>query len=49
MLVDSWPANRTEAETRASVEHAAAERTRREAATRADFQQADNALNSLGL
>ena len=49
MLVDSWPANRTAAETRAHVEHAAAERARREAATQADFQQADNALNSLGL
>jgi hypothetical protein len=49
MLVQSWSANRTEAETRANIEHAAAERARREAATRADFQHADNALNSLGL
>ena len=49
MLVNSWPANRTEAETRANIERAAAERARREAATQADFQHADNALNSLGL
>ena len=49
MLVNSWPANRTEAETRANIERAAAERARREAATQADFQNADNALNSLGL
>jgi hypothetical protein len=49
ILIESWPANRTAAETRANVEQAAAERARREAATRADFQQADNALNSLGL
>ena len=49
MLVNSWPSNRTEAETRANIEHAAAERARREAATQADFQHADNALNSLGL
>jgi hypothetical protein len=48
-FVQSWPANRTEAETRANVERAAAERARREAARQADFQQADNALNSLGL
>jgi hypothetical protein len=48
-FVQSWPANRTEAETRANVERVAAERARREAARQADFQQADNALNSLGL
>jgi hypothetical protein len=49
MFIDSWPANRTAAETRANVERAAAEKARREAATQADFQSADNALNSLGL
>ena len=48
-FVQSWPANRTEAETRANVERAAAERARREAARQADFQQADNALDRLGL
>lgn len=48
-FVQSWPANRTEAETRANIEQAAAERARREAARQADFQRADNQLNSLGL
>lgn len=48
-FVQSWPANRTEAETRAYIEQAAAERARREAARQADFQRADNQLNSLGL
>ena len=48
-FIQSWPANRTEAETRANIDQAAAERARREAARQADFQQADNALNSLGL
>jgi hypothetical protein len=47
--IESWSANRTEAETRANVERAAAERARRQAATQADFQAADNTLNSLGL
>lgn len=46
--VQSWPASRTEAETRANIERAAAERARREAARRADFQQADNALTRYG-
>jgi hypothetical protein len=49
MLVNSWPANRTEAETRANIEQAAAARARRDAARQADFQHADNALNSIGL
>ena len=48
-FIQSWPANRTEADTRANIERAAAERVRREAARQADFRQADNALNSLGL
>jgi hypothetical protein len=48
-FIQSWPAGRTEAETRANIERAAAERARREAARQADFQQADTALNSLGL
>lgn len=48
-FIQSWPATRTEAETRANIERAAAERARRQAATQADFQKADNALNSLGL
>lgn len=47
-FIDSWPANRTEAETRANVERAAAERARRQAATEADFKQADNALSRYG-
>jgi hypothetical protein len=47
--VQSWPANRTEAETKANIDQAAAERARRAAAQQQDFQQADNALNSLGL
>lgn len=47
--IQSWPANRTEAETRANIEQAAAVRARREAARQADFKNADNALNSLGL
>lgn len=48
-FVQSWAANRTEAETKANIDQAAAERARREAARQADFQQADSALNSLGL
>lgn len=47
--IQSWPSNRTEAETRANIEQAAAERARREAARQADFQAADNGLNRLGL
>ena len=47
--IQSWPANRTEAETRANIEQAAAERARREAARQDDFRQADNTLNSLGI
>lgn len=48
-FVQSWPTNRTEAETKAYIDQAAAERARREAARQADFQSADNQLNSLGL
>lgn len=48
MLVESWSANRTEAETKANIDRAAAERARREAARQADFQQADNALSRIG-
>ena len=48
-FIQSWPANRTEAETRAYIEQAAAEHARREATRQADFRNADNALNSLGL
>ena len=48
ILVESWSANRTEAETKANVERAAAERARREARRQADFQQADNALSRYG-
>lgn len=47
--VQSWSANRTEAETKANIDQAAAERARRSAERQADFQQTDNALNSLGL
>lgn len=47
--IESWPANRTEAETRANVERATAERARREAARQADFKAADNSLSRIGL
>jgi hypothetical protein len=46
--VQSWPASRTEAETRANIERAAAEKARRDAARQADFRQADNALSRYG-
>lgn len=46
--IDSWPANRTDAEARANVDRLAAERQRRQAATRSDFQNADNALSRYG-
>ena len=49
ILVESWSANRTEAETKANVDRAAAERARREAARQADFQAADNTLSRIGL
>ncbi len=48
-FIESWPASRTEAETRANVERAAAEKARRDAARRQDFQDADNALSRMGL
>lgn len=47
-FIESWSANRTEAETRANVERVAAEKARRQAATQADFREADNALNRYG-
>lgn len=47
--VQSWPANRTEAETKANIDQVAAARARRMEARQQDFRQADNALNSLGL
>lgn len=47
--IKSWPANRTEAETRENVERAAAERARRDAARQQDFQDADNSLSRIGL
>lgn len=49
ILIDSWPANRTEAETRANIDRVAAEKARRDAARRQDFQNADSALNRIGL
>jgi uncharacterized membrane protein len=47
-FVQSWPANRTEAETKANIDQAAAARARREAARQADFQAADNGLSRYG-
>jgi hypothetical protein len=49
IMIESWSANRTEAETRANIERAAAERARRDAARQADFQAADNSLSRIGL
>ena len=48
-FIQSWPASRTEAETRAHIERAAAEKARRDAARQRDFQAADNALSRIGL
>lgn len=47
--IQSWPANRSEAETRANIARLAAEKARRDAARQADFQAADNSLSRLGL
>lgn len=47
--IESWPANRSEAETRANVERATAEKARRDAARQRDFQDADNSLTRIGL
>ena len=47
-FIDSWPANRTDAETRAHIDRLAAERAHRQAATQADLKQADNALSRYG-
>jgi hypothetical protein len=49
MYIESWSANRTEAETKANVDRVAAERARREARRQQDFQEADNALSRIGL
>ena len=49
MYIESWSANRTEAETRANVERVAAEKARRDAARQRDFQDANNALSRIGL
>ena len=49
MYIESWSANRTEAETRANVERVAAEKARRDAARQRDFQDADNTLSRIGL
>ena len=49
MMIESWSANRTEAETQANIERLAAEKARRDAARQQDFQQADNALSRIGL
>ena len=48
-FIQSWPASRTEAETRANIERVAAEKARRDAARQRDFQAADNALSRIGL
>ncbi len=48
ILIESWPANRTAAETEARIQRDAAIRNQREAARREDFQQADNALSRYG-
>jgi hypothetical protein len=47
-FIDSWPANRTDAETRANIDRIAAERQRRQAAVQGDFRNADNALSRYG-
>lgn len=47
--IQSWPANRTEADTRANIERVAAEKARRDAARQQDFQDADNSLSRIGL
>ena len=48
IFVDSWSANRTEAETKARLEADSVIRNRRDAARRADFQAADNSLKQYG-
>ncbi len=47
-FIQSWPANRTEAETRANIDRLAAEKARRDQARQADFQNADNELSRYG-
>lgn len=47
--IQSWPENRTEADTRANIERAAAEKARRDTARQQDFQDADNTLTRYGL
>jgi hypothetical protein len=46
--VKSWPANRTEADTRANIERVAAEKARRDEARRRDLQNLDNQLDRYG-
>ncbi len=48
-FIQSWPENRTDADTRANIERVAAEKARRDAARQADFQAADNTLTRYGL
>ena len=47
-FIQSWPASRTEAETRANIARVGAEKARRVAARQRDFQAADNALSRIG-
>jgi hypothetical protein len=47
--IQSWSANRTEAETRANIERVAAEKARRDAARQQDMQAMDNELTRIGL
>ena len=46
--VQSWPENRTEADTRANIERVAAEKARRDEARRRDLQNLDNQLDRYG-
>ena len=48
-FIESWPANRTAADTRANIERVAAEKARRDAVRQRDFQDADNQLSRIGL
>ena len=46
--IQSWSANRTEADTRANIERVAAEKARRDEARRQDLQNVDNQLSRMG-
>ena len=48
ILIESWPSNRTEAETRANIERVANEKARREQARQEDFRQVENTLTRYG-